>query len=287
MDNVILDVQSIGFGVQSTAMAIMSGIDEMPRADKYYFSLLRETPQTLDYIDYIIPRLSRLGVDVEILKPIDIYEHVLSWPISDRVSMLPLWFLGNDGRRQPLNRQCTKDFKIDVIAAEIRNYLGIKRLKRNSVRIWQGISIDEISRAKRSALFPDSFRVNHYPYIGQFANITYPGKDWESFSRQKITTNIFNRLGIKVPPRSSCFFCPFHDVFYWLWLYENCPKEWELACVLDESIRNYNNKNSSLEAGPFFLYSGLIPLKEIDFDREIKKQNQVSLFGCETGFCFM
>lgn len=292
LENIILDVQSVGLGVQSTGVALLSGMDIIPRADKYYWSKLRETPDTLEYAEYIIPKLKDLGVNISILEPKDIYDHILNWDLVDRVSMIPVWFLGSDGKRQPLNRQCTSDFKIQVVAGAVRNDLGVKRLKRHSVRVWQGISIDEIARAKKSALFPLkglTYRVNHFPLIPQYANITYPDFDWKGYSRFKVIEDVFKKLNFKVPPKSSCFFCPFHDLEYWYHIYNNYPSEFELACLLDESIRNYNSINEVLTSGPFYLYEGLIPLREIDFDKELikSKTNQFHLGGCTTGFCFV
>lgn len=291
MREIILDIQSIGMGVQSIGMALMSGMDKWPRPDKYYYAWMPDGQRTEDYSDYILPILKSLGVEVEILDNENLYKHVLSWPIADRISMIPVWFMGADGKRQPLNRQCTGDFKIARVASEARTTLDVKRLKRNTVRIWQGISIDEIRRTKKKgySLFPDSFRVNHLPYIGQYANITYPDFSWESYSRDKIKSNIFTANGIKIPPASSCFFCPFHDIEQWYDIYINDPASWELACELDDSIRNYNTPSGVLIAGPFYLYEGLIPLREIDFEKELAKlkNNQAQLGGCESGFCML
>lgn len=290
MREIILDVQSIGYGVQSVGMALMSGMDKFPRPDKYYYSEMPDGKRTADYIEYINPILKSLGVEVIQLTHEDLFAHIMSWPTADRISMIPVWFMGADGKRQPLNRQCTGDFKVDIVAKRIRTDLGVTRLKRNTIRVWQGISIDEIKRTKKKgySLFPDSFRVNHLPYIGQYAEITYPGFVWESYSRDKIKEKIFVANGIKVPPPSSCFFCPFHEIDQWLDIYTNDPEAWELACQLDESIRNYNTPTEVLVSGPFFLYEGLVPLRGIDFDAERAKQfsEQITL-GCESGFCML
>lgn len=288
MNEIILDANSVGFGVQSTGIQLMAGLGLIPKPDKAYFSNLRETQETIDYIGYIAPILNDMGVPVKVLTPTDIYEHILSWPTADRVSMIPVWFRNSEGKPQPLNRGCTVDFKIEVVASAIRLELGVKRLKRNSVRVWQGISIDEERRAKKSALFPDSFRVNHYPLIGKFASITYPNFKWVDYSRIKLIEEIFIKYGFKIPPKSSCFFCPFHDIEYWYHIYINFPEQWELACILDDSIRDYNTQSGVLLSGPFYLYKGLIPLREIDFEKELyKTQNQFIIDGCNSGFCFV
>lgn len=290
MREIICDVGSIGFGVQSIGMALMAGMDMIPRPDIYCYSELPDSKRTLEYRHYITPLLNRLGVDVRILKTADLYEHIMSWPVADRVSMIPVWFMGADGRRQPLNRQCTADYKVDIVARDIRAYLDVKRLKRNSVRVWQGISLDEIKRTKKKgySLFPDNFRVNHLPFIGHYANITYPQFAWRSYTREKIIDEIFIANSYRVPHKSSCFFCPFHDIEEWYDLFINDPDGWEMACKLDDSIRDYNTPTGVLESGPFYLYSGLIPLREIDFDKERAnvKTDQLVL-GCESGFCML
>lgn len=288
-DQIILDVASIGWGIQSTGLMFAAGHGEMPKADKYFFAdLTRESQEVYDYIGYARPLLKDLGIEVEHLEAGDIYKEILSWPTAERISMIPVWFLNDSGKPQPLNRQCTTDFKINTIAAGIRKHLNVQRLKRHTIRVWQGISTDEIRRAKKAKLLPEDrhkYRVNHFPFIAQYANITYPEHIWQSRSREQIMLE-FKRRGLKVPPKSSCFFCPFHDIEYWFHIYNTQPMEWELCCILDDSIRDYQTQNETLRSGPFFLYRGLIPLREIDFDKErgIGKEAML-LGGCDTGFC--
>lgn len=289
LDNVILDVGSIGFGVQSTGILFAQAFEMLPRTDFNYFADLgRESQEVYDYMAYCIPKLEEYGIKVKIINSGDIYTDVLNWKSADRVSMIPVWFKGADGKRQPLNRQCTSDYKIVRIAQEIRTDLNIKRFKRWSIRVWQGISKDEEGRVKKTKLFPDdglSYRINHYPFIEKYANITNPTFKHTDFTRTDVIDKIFVLNGLKIPPKSSCYFCPFHDIYYWLHIYTTQPQEWESACLLDESIRNYD---FGMKSGPFYLYQGLIPLREIDFDKEIAKEKtgQLQLMGCSTGFCF-
>ena len=116
-----------------------------------------------------------------------------------------------------------------------------------------------------------------------------PGHKWLNWTREDIINHIFKKMGLKIPPKSSCFFCPFHTIYYWLHIYLNFPEEYELACLLDESIRHYQTPTETLRATEFYLYRGLKPLRELDFDAEIRKLATlvIPLFanGCETGFC--
>lgn len=294
LDNVVLDIGSIGFGVQSTGILFAQAFGILPRTDKNYFADLgSESKEVYDYMEYAIPMLRSLGVECQIIKTQNIYDHIMSWDVADRISMIPVYFINKEGESQPLNRQCTVDFKINQIASQIRVDYKMPRLKRWSVRIWQGISLDEIKRTAKTKLFPEkglTYRINHYPFIEKYANVTSPEEKWLNYTRQDIIDNIFTKNNIKIPPKSSCFFCPFHDIFYWYHIFTTQPNEYELAILMDESIRSYNTPNETLHSGPFYLYKECLPLKGLNFESEmakaVKKQNaSPQLFGCNSGFC--
>jgi hypothetical protein len=63
-----------------------------------------------------------------------------------------------------------------------------------------GISLDEIHRARNASGVPHE--VLEYPLIDR------------RLSRQDCV-NIIERAGLPVPPKSSCFFCPFHSKAFW------------------------------------------------------------------------
>jgi len=294
LDNVKLDIGSIGFGVQSTGILFAQAFGILPMTDRNYFADLgTESKEVYDYMDYCIPILDKMGVTCNIIKAPNIYEHIMNWKEADRISMIPVYFINKDGKPQPLNRQCTVDFKIMEVAAQIRKDFDMPRLKRWSVRIWQGISLDEIGRTRKTKLFPDeglTYRINHYPFIEKYAQVTSPEHKWLNYSRQDIIEKIFVANGLKIPPKSSCYICPFHDIYYWYHIYLTQPQEYASAIIMDESIRNYNTPSGKLEAEEFFLYKGCLPLRGLDFEEEIrkdkeKKLKQPELFGCNSGFC--
>lgn len=295
LDNIILDVGSIGWGVQSTGILFAQAFGLLPKTDRNYFSDLgSESKEVYDYMGYAIPILEKYGIECEIIKTSNIYDHIMSWDVAERISMIPVYFINDEGKPQPLNRQCTVDFKIKTIASQIRTDYDIKRFKPWSVRMWQGISLDEIKRTQKTKLFPSeglTYRVNHYPFIRKYSEITSPKHRWLNYTRQDIIDNIFVKNGIKTPPKSSCFFCPFHDIHYWYHIFLTQPQEYEKSIVLDESIRGFNTPTKSLRTTEFFLYKGCLPLRGLDFEKEISKENikrneQPHLFGCNSGFCF-
>lgn len=133
-NNVIIDALSLGWGTQSTSIALASGLDLIPRPDKVYFAdLHRESQEVYDYIEYFTPILKSMGIEVTTLNSTDIYTHLIDFAKNDRTVSIPLWFMGKKGKPQPLKRQCTGDFKIEVIARAIRNELSVKRLIPTSI----------------------------------------------------------------------------------------------------------------------------------------------------------
>ncbi|ASU34376.1 hypothetical protein [Mucilaginibacter xinganensis] len=286
MNEVVLDVASIGFGVQSSTILLLAANDIIERPDYSVFvDLKRESIEVYDYIEYFKPYLRERGIEVQTYSTVDILDHVLNYETNDRTSGIPLWFIApSTGKVTGLNRQCTFDFKIASVEKTIRQRLGQRQLKRHSIRVWQGISTDELGRCK--ALYTGKFRINHYPLIDIYANITAPGNRWVNYSRFNCI-EAFKKAGLKTPPKSSCIFCPFHDILYWIHLRDTQPAEFELCCQLDEAIRNYKD----LEYGPFYLLKWCIPLRDADLDKlAYKKFGNDAKFdfeGCNSGFCFV
>jgi len=156
----------------------------------------------------------------------------------NRVASLPLR-LGSDGL---IMRQCTNDYKIKPL----RKHLQTVRDGRN-VRLWIGISLDEIERIKDSNV---NYIVNYYPLINQKISI-------DSIVNWYKTTNT------PEPMKSACLICPFHSDNYWRRFKKVFPKEFKKACDFDDKIRNYTGLKSKA-----YLSKHLKPLKEIDFTYE-------------------
>jgi hypothetical protein len=157
---------------------------------------------------------------------------------SSRVAMLPLRLEG-DGMVQ---RQCTMDYKI----APLRKYL--QKIRNNQkVRLWIGISIDEMERAKDS---PVKYIEHWYPLLENKVSI-------DQIIHWYKTTNM------REPGKSACVICPFHSDNYWRTFKKQFPQEFEWACDFDDKIRNYKGLKKRA-----YLSKHLIPLRDIDFTQE-------------------
>jgi hypothetical protein len=50
---------------------------------------------------------------------------------------------------------------------------------------------------------------------------------------------IIEQAGLPIPPKSSCFFCPFGSLDRWRWLYETHPDLYEKAMALEENSKHF------------------------------------------------
>jgi len=161
-----------------------------------------------------------------------------------RVSCIPL-----RSKTGLLMRQCTKDYKINPADKKIKELYKIKRKNKeqeNLIGTWLGISIDEMYRMKKSL---DWWKVFIYPLI-------------EKGFKREDTINYVKRFGLKEPPRSACYFCPFHSNHYWKYLHNKYPNEYKKAIEFDETIRNYKGLNNKM-----YLHKKTIPLKDVDYNQ--------------------
>lgn len=196
-----LRVLSLGFGIQSTALAVMAALGDIPPVDAAIFSDTGwERELTYQVVDFYVPWLRARGVPVFVLVPhLDIFS---SHFLLRRVSM-PLYTSPVVGRPfGQLRRECTGDFKIEPVRRQIRSLLGVNscgRLPSGLVDLLLGISVDEVERAAPSRV--------------AFISHRFPLLDFR-LSRQGCVAYLEER-GLLVPPRSSCIGCPFHSHRDW------------------------------------------------------------------------
>lgn len=173
---------------------------------------------------------------------------------TQRVSQLP-FYLENGGI---MPRQCTYDYKI----APIRKHLQ-KIRNGESIRLWIGISLDEMERMKTSNV---KYIQNYYPLIENriaIDNII----EW------------FQRKNIPTPPKSSCLICPFHSYKYWSLRKNIDDDEFEMVCDFDDRIRNYPKlKNKA------YIYRMRKPLRGNNFILQQARLFPELIEECE-GYC--
>jgi hypothetical protein len=279
-----MNVLSLGMGVQSTALYLMSALGDLPRIDFAVFADTgREKSGTLRYLEWLLDwREKNNGPDIIVKKDLNLFQDLLNSQNStgDRFASIPAFTMSEDGKEGMLRRQCTNEYKIAVVDKAIREVYGLKPRQRNlPTNIWKGITVDE---ADRMAI-PDKakWKTYIYPFIGY----AVPGKGkWFKLtssdavvSNRNDVKNWYKSKGFPVPPKSSCVFCPYQSDYNWANMKEHEPDDFADAVRVDYAIRNSSKQGIT---HPIFLHRSLKPLDQVDFDPNSKIQ-----FGECSGTC--
>jgi hypothetical protein len=176
-----------------------------------------------------------------------------------RFASIPAFTLRPDGNAGKIRRQCSAEYKIDVIARTIRrDVLGLapgRTPPRGTVvNQYIGISLEESGRARRIVAAPraKTFRV-HFPLIEHFMT----------------RANCLQYLADKVPhetPRSACTFCPFHSDHEWLRLKREDAAGWARAVEVDAALRVEGTIFNRALDQPMFVHRSCVPLDLVQFD---------------------
>ncbi len=168
----------------------------------------------------------------------------------------------------PGNRNCTASYKLKVVGKWLKQN-GASAEDPATVAI--GISTDEIHRANSKRVEP-------------YERPVYPLLDL-GWNRGDCLKYIRWELG-KVPPKSSCFFCPFHRPDTWAEMARNEPDLFAKSVALERLL---NERREKLGKDPVWLTRFNKPLDvaigpeqdslpglDIDYGDD----------GCDSGACF-
>ena len=243
----MLTVLSWGVGVQSTAMAVMVALGDLPPVDiVVHIDPGWERKPTIASRDWYTDWLGYHGVKVEIHK--GQYDVKTGGAAAHR--HIPLWTSGG-----PLTRQCTREYKIRPMRRRVRELMGYHRSDpphppRGSVEQWIGITTDEAKRESESRV---AYVVKRYPLLEK------------GISRQDCVDYLEDH-GLPVPVRSHCACCPLQTAREWLEIKNEDPEGWPELLAFDEYVRNNPLLGMGVRAAELFVYAGRIPLAEADLE---------------------
>lgn len=286
---------SLGAGVQSSTAALMAACGEltpMPYA-AVFADTTKEPKSVYDWLDWLE---QQLPFPVYRVSAGDLGEDSTKIRISKKTgqtycrTLIPAFVAKPNGGRSLLGRKCTAEYKVREIVKKARELVGKDSMKlfratfkgdlkaislaeKNEEQIpldewrrcqegaivhtWIGISLDEIGRVKESR---DPWTKSVFPLLRK------------RMTRDNCNEWMMARFG-KVPPKSACKWCPFHDDEYWLWQKNNEPLEFAESVQFEKDL-NYSNSQATGTAklaGPVFLHESLIPLDEIDFESRLRQ----------------
>lgn len=259
-------VISLGWGVQSWALAAMSALGVLPPVDvAIHADTTHERRETYDLAREMMPWLEKRGVRVVTVKA-KAQKRLDPCYMVDKPSVfLPLY--STDIKTQSngmLRRQCTSEWKIKPI----RRWLQENR-NNQKCKTWLGITFDEVGRMNKSHV---RYVENIYPFIDAFP---------QPMTRTAVMQWLHEQ-GLPIPVKSCCIFCPYHDRATWREIKLSGNGDWIKAIEVDKAIRN---KRPGYLC---YLTAARLPLEECDFSNE-QDHGQLTLWDEEecSGMCFL
>ncbi|MEI5100357.1 phosphoadenosine phosphosulfate reductase [Streptomyces sp. PmtG] len=236
---------SYGGGVQSTALLVLAA---QKRIDFPLFLMANvgddsENPATFSYLEeYARPFAAEHGIGLTVLDRVkrDGSTETLMQRL-ERPDIRSIDIPVRMANGAPGNRKCTTEFKIKVIGRWLKDHGATPQ---NPATVGIGISVDEIHRANNRRIEPHEV-------------ITYPLLDLGL--RRTDCARIIREAGLPVPPKSSCFFCPFHRPETWHDQRRDEPELFEKACRLEDLL---NERREELGKDHVYLTRFGRPLRE-------------------------
>ena len=244
-------VISLGAGVQSTTLVLLAHHKEIEPPDYAVFADTGWEPKAVyKHLDWLE---SYLNFPVVRVTAGNLKNRLLNEP---KFAPVP-FFTSNRGMGK---RQCTYDFKI----RPIQRFCKPHSSKGNPVILQLGISTDEWARMKPSRV---KYIENTWPLIDDLDMSRNDCKDWMA------------EKGYKVPPKSSCLGCPYHNDELWRWIKNDYPEEFEETCKVDDAIRKTEGYDHEQ-----YMHRSLKPLRDVDF-RTMEEMGQLNFLDECEGMC--
>lgn len=247
----IIQILSLGGGVQSSTMALMAAKGEIkPMPSAAIFADTQDEPKAVyEWIEWL---KKQLPFPVHVVTKGRLSEKSTTVRTSKKTGLtytkpqLPVFTKYQDREKGGMMpRHCSPDMKISPIHSFSKKLAG----RGNKIITWIGISTDEPDRMKDSR---DDRIIHRYPLIEQ--NISrLQCLEW-------MRLNNFPK-----PPRSACIYCPYHSDDEWIRIRSESEDEWQFAVAFEKRLQSAISKCPRLESVPF-LHSSRVPLDEVKFN---------------------
>lgn len=239
-----MKIISLGAGVQSSTMFLMSCYGDLEKADAAIFADTKQEPKSVySYLEYLEAEGEKYGIPVYRVTAGDLAGDTIEVIDGQRkhAGMIPVFVDSEQGGMTM--RQCTGDYKIAPLKRKARELM--KARGETSIEMWMGISTDELQRMKDSAV---KYITHRWPLI-ELRMSRGDCLEW------------YNKHRRPQPPRSACVFCPYHSDSEWARLKRDEPEEFAKAVEFDRKIRNHPKLR-----GRAYLHRSMQPIEQIDFE---------------------
>lgn len=276
-----LRVLSLGAGVQSTTLLLLSAEGRLPKLDAAIFADTGWEPRAVyEHFDRLVREVAEpAGIPVHRVSAGNIRRDALD--PAHRFASMPLFIKNPDGGDGMTRRQCTSEYKLKPIKAQVRRMLGYSHpapVPRGVyAEQWIGISRDEFGRAKDSGI---QYLRSRHPLLDMDG--AADGRD--GWTREDCLRYL-RANGWASTPKSACIGCPFHGNAQWRTLRDEHPDEWADAVDFDQAIRSGNargNANGKPLLGEAYLHRSRLPLDQAPIGRVTAHEwasKQTDVFG--------
>lgn len=257
---------SFGGGVQSMAVLVLAAQGKVPYKTFLFANVGddSEYPATVRYLEqFAIPYAEAHGLTL--IKLVKTRKDGSSETLLEKLHRTPR-SIDIPVRMQngaPGNRSCTADFKIKVVAKWMKQNGATKEFPGG---VGIGISTDEVQRMKPSQI----------PYIEN----QFPLIDLE-IDREGCKT-IIREAGLPVPPKSSCWFCPYHSLSAWRHMLNTDYDLFMRAVALEKLI---NDRRATLGKDQVFFSSRLVPLDRAVSQMAMFVADEEGQYSCGPFIC--
>jgi hypothetical protein len=261
-------VLSLGAGVQSTVVLLMSLHGELPPLDLAVFADTQWEPRAVyGHLEWLEGVAFEHGLPVHTVTAGNLRESLVRGAnlTGGRFITVPM-YTNTNGKQGIMRRQCTREYKIAPIELFTRREILGLRYRQHApkypvVERWMGISVDEVHRAKTSRT---KWEDNYYPLLEK------------GMTREDCRQWFVDHYGDRELPRSACIGCPYKSNAEWRAL---PPDEFADAVAVDEAVRTREGMH-----GEAFLHRSCKPLRDVDL-RTMDDAGQLNWINECEGMC--
>lgn len=277
-----LRVLSLGAGVQSTTLLMLAAEGRLPTVDVAVFADTGWEPKAVyEHLDCLEREVAQpAGIPIVRVTANSNAQRITGDLRADSLTAgafvrLPVFVRDRTGTGAAMvRRQCTEEYKVNPVKAQIRQLLGYPHPKPVPAGMfaeqWIGISRDEFHRAKDARV---QYLRNAFPLL----DLTGSADGVIGWTRTDCLRYL-RKAGWESTPKSACIGCPFHGNRQWRELRDNHPDEWADAIAFDRSLRNMPLRG--IKEQPY-LHRSLLPLDQAGIAKVTRtewRDRQITLF---------